>query len=50
MGQWVPVKERRMVTAGAQISTQEKKTEGKWVLKEKDGEMELEEDKGVEEG
>jgi hypothetical protein len=45
-GQWIPVKERVRAVAGAPIPTMEKKAEGKWVLVEKDGEWEVEEEKG----
>ncbi len=45
-GQWVPVRERMRITAGAPVSQVEKKPEGRWILKEKDGELEVEEEKG----
>lgn len=49
-GQWVPVRERMRGVTGAPIPTMEKKPEGKWVLVEKDGEWEVEEEKGEGEG
>lgn len=45
-GQWVPVRERMRITTGLPVSQVEKKPERGWILKEKDGELELEEEKG----
>jgi hypothetical protein len=45
-GQWVPVRERVRAVAGAPITTMERKPEREWVLVEKDGEWEIEEEKG----
>ncbi len=43
-GQWVPVREKQLSPLGVPVSGMGEKEEGKWVLVEKDGEWEIEEE------